>query len=114
MALACLVLVWPAAAAVERPSCLSAQAVLERARIQSPGLQILRWLRGSPAVALVAAYNALPPVSDVQADQVVIVSAPWRPDRRTLLFAAGACLVAYGHLPAPVLEALLDRLGRQT
>ena len=112
--LAAFVVLAPSATPAAVPSCPSTERALAAARSQTPGLQVLRTLDGASAAALIEAYNAVPPVSHVEADRVVIVRAPTRPGYRYLLFAAEACLVGYGGLPTPILDSLMRRLGAET
>ena len=107
-------LIMSAPAGADGPACRSVDFILERAQTQSTDLRVLRRLQGRDAIDFVATYNALPPVSQVGADEVVIVSAARQPRARYLLFALSACVVAYGRVPATVLDHLLEPLGRDT
>ena len=112
--LAAFLVLVPASSPAAVPSCPSAENALAAARSQTPGLQVLRTLDGASATSLVDAYNAVPPVSHVEADKVMIVRAPTRPGYRYLLFSAEACLVGYGGLPTPILDGLMRQLGADT
>lgn len=101
-------------ASADGPACRSIDLILEQAQARSTDWRILRSLRGPEAVDFVAAYNALPPISQVGADEVVIVSAATQPRTRYLLFSLQACIVAYGRVPATILDHLLAPLGRDT
>ncbi len=64
------------------------------------------------AKLFLAAFNRMPPPTELAADEIVIVDpAPGAPALRIVLFERG-CMTRMGAVPRPVLRALLNDIAR--
>jgi len=69
-------------------------------------------LGAAEAKLFLAAFNRMPPPTELAADEIVIVDpAPGAPALRLVLFEGG-CMTSMGAVPRPVIRALLNDIAR--
>lgn len=69
-------------------------------------------LGAAEAKMFLAAFNRMPPPSELTADEIVIVDpAPDAPALRIVLFERG-CMTRMGSVPRPVIRVLLNDIAR--
>ncbi len=111
--LAALVLLFHVSLASANPipdQCLGEKSLRDVLSAQVPDAELVTFA-GTDAVNFIAAFNALPPVSQVGADVVLVITLSHRADAALAFFAKG-CLVARGMMPRAQLEQLQLQLQR--
>jgi hypothetical protein len=109
LVLAALLIAAPAIA--QTPQCLKREVAAPAIMQRFPGAE-LHVLLGDEAQAFLALFNAIPPATDLAADEILIAAAsPEAPDMRLLLFEDG-CLMRIGVVPRRVIAPILVKLSR--
>jgi hypothetical protein len=89
--------------------CVSTEALQEGLGADLPQARVLA-VPENRVAEFVAAFNALPPRTDAEADAVLIVVMPDAPKAVIAFFWEG-CLVGRTSLPAPLLEGLMGTIA---
>jgi hypothetical protein len=91
--------------------CLGEEALRSSLRTEMPELRLFSLPRNS-VTAFMAAFNALPPATNAEADGVLIMMMPDAP-QAIVAFFRDSCLVGRASLPAPLVESLLGAVAKE-
>jgi len=84
--------------------CLSPALFIQQVRAAAPELQIVHFV-GSRAEAMIARYAALPPVNQINADEMVVVYVPAMSQARSVFFREG-CAIGAGVIHLNVMRRI--------
>ena len=84
--------------------CLSPALFIQQVRAAAPELQIVHFV-GSRAEAMIARYAALPPVNQINADEMVVVYVPAMLQARSVFFRKG-CAIGAGIIRMDVMRRI--------
>ena len=91
----CLILMLSVVANAQAKSdkCLSQTMFVQQVRAAAPELQIVHFV-GSMASAMIARYASLPPVNEIDADEMITVLVPQMSQARSVFFREGCAIGA--------------------
>ncbi len=85
-----------AAPEVQPPSCESAEVRAQAVIKFTAYAYEMERLTGAIAQSYLMAYNAVPPATDVKADEIIVIATPFQPDRVYVIMALEGCVVLSG------------------
>ena len=77
----------------KQDKCLSQTMFVQQVRAAAPELQIVHFV-GSRASAMIARYASLPPVNQIDADEMIVVLVPQTSQARSVFFREGCAIGA--------------------
>jgi hypothetical protein len=98
-------------APVAAQSCLTSTVLQERLVQMVPGIS-LRELKAEAAMSFIAAFNAVPPQSNIAVDAVLLVRHEQAPQVVTIFFQR-ECMVGRAILPVQMLDAILRDIEKE-
>jgi hypothetical protein len=94
----------------KQDKCLSQTMFVQQIRAAAPELQIVHFV-GSRASAMIARYAALPPVNQIDADEMIVVLVPQTSQARSVFFREG-CAIGAGVVRLDVMRKIMrEALG---
>ena len=97
-------LTWPAIA------CETPSSVLDQVLAVNPAAELHKRFRGGDALAFIDRLNAIPPVSDLSGDEVLIMRKRSTPYDFVAFFTDG-CYSGNAKLLQPLIDSLLRDMG---
>jgi len=91
-------------ASVSQP-CVTAETALHGAAYY--GVQVEAHMTGDSARIFIDAFNALPPVSEIVAEEVIVVAVPRRPAVEIVFFHDGCALPVQSFLHIEVFDRIV-------
>jgi len=85
--------------------CLSQAGFIAQVRAAAPELQVIHFV-GSRASAMIARYASLPPVNEIDADEMIVVLVPEMSQARSVFFRDG-CAIGAGIVRLDVMRRLI-------
>lgn len=103
----CLILMVAVVANAQGKSdkCLSQTMFAQQVRAAAPELQIVHFV-GSRASAMIARYASLPPVNEIDADEMIVVFVPEMSQARSVFFRDG-CAIGAGIVQLDVMRRIM-------
>jgi len=89
----------------KQDQCLSQAMFIKQVRAAAPELQVIHFI-GSRANAMIARYASLPPVNQIDADEMIVVLVPEMSQARSVFFRDG-CAIGAGIVRLDVMRRLM-------
>ena len=85
-----------AAPVAQPPPCERAETRAQAVIKFTPYAYEMERLTGVDAQSYIMAYNAVPPETDVEVDEVIVIATPFQPDRVYIIMVLKGCVVLSG------------------